>query len=81
MENNTKKEELQKEKNLLIEEMNDMGVRDPQTGRWQAVPFAQDIGEADPNDVADRNEDFESRSSILAVLQDRLDAIEQKLAE
>lgn len=75
----SQKEELQKEKDLLIEEMKSLGVMDPDTGRWSAVPFSQEYGEADESDMADRAEDFESRASVLAVLEERLKDVEEKL--
>ena len=73
------KEELQQEYDLLLEEMKSLGVMDPITGRWTAVPFSQEYGEADESDMADRAEDFESRSSVLAVLEERLKDVEEKL--
>lgn len=79
MENMKNKEELEKERDLLLEEMKGLGVKDPETGRWQPVPFAQEYGEADESDMADRAEDFESRASVLAVLEERLNDVEEKL--
>lgn len=73
------KEELQKEYDLLLEEMKSLGVMDPTNGRWNAVPFSQEYGEADESDMADRAEDFESRASVLAVLEERLKDVEEKL--
>lgn len=76
--NQNTKEELEKERDLLISELKDIGVYDEETKKWQAVPMMSEE-EADPNDMADRFEDFESRSSILEVLESRLHAVLEKL--
>ncbi|MES2416340.1 MAG: TraR/DksA C4-type zinc finger protein [Patescibacteria group bacterium] len=65
------KEELEKEKNLLSGQMNDMGKLNPETGQWETQPEAQDFPEADANDQADRFEDYESKSSMMRDLQKR----------
>jgi RNA polymerase-binding transcription factor DksA len=78
-ENLNTKESLEQERDLLLSELKDIGVFDPETNRWQAVPMANNDYEADPNDMADRAEDFESRSSILDILQARLQAVNEKL--
>ena len=66
------KEELEKERDLLVSEMGDMGKLNPETGEWEAMPEAQDFPEADPNSAADRFEDFESKSSMMRDLERRL---------
>jgi hypothetical protein len=77
--NKNTKEELEKERDLLISELKDIGVYDEQTKKWQAVPMSNADSESDPNDMADRFEDFESRSSILEVLESRLNSVLEKL--
>lgn len=77
--NKNMKDELEKERDLLISELKDIGVYDEQTKKWQAVPMINAEPESDPNDMADRFEDFESRSSILEVLQSRLNSVLEKL--
>ncbi|MFA7285967.1 MAG: hypothetical protein WC011_03970 [Candidatus Paceibacterota bacterium] len=77
--NKNMKDELEKERDLLISELKDIGVYDEQTKKWQAVPMINAETESDPNDMADRFEDFESRSSILEVLQSRLNSVLEKL--
>ncbi|MCX6757467.1 MAG: TraR/DksA C4-type zinc finger protein [Candidatus Nomurabacteria bacterium] len=69
------KEKLEKERDLLVEEMKDMGKLNPETGEWEAQPEAQDFPESDQNDQADRFEDFESRSSMIKDLSNRLNNI------
>lgn len=79
MDNINTKEELEQERDLLISELKDIGVYDEETGKWQAVPMVDENLDSDPSDMADRAEDFESRSSILLVLESRLKAVNEKL--
>lgn len=69
------KEKLEKERDVLLEEMRDMGKLDPETGDWEAIPEAQDAPETDQNDMADRFENFEARSSMIRTLEPRLQDI------
>ncbi len=66
------KEKLEKERDVLLEEMKDMGKLNPETGEWEAIPQEQSFPEADQNDMADRFEDFEARSSMMRTLEPRL---------
>ncbi|HEU0085666.1 MAG TPA: TraR/DksA C4-type zinc finger protein [Candidatus Paceibacterota bacterium] len=75
------KENLEKEKKELMEQLADIGRRDPATGDWEAVPEKQDMPESDQNDMADRFEEFESRSSTTNVLEERLSSVESSLAD
>lgn len=71
--NKTKlKEELEKERDDLLEQLKDMGSLDPETGEWEAIPDEQSNPESDLNDLADRFEDFESKSATIDVLESRL---------
>lgn len=66
------KEKLEKERDLLVEQLKGIGKMNPKTGDWEAVP--EDLGykDSDSNDMADRFEEFESRSSMLTVFEERL---------
>jgi len=66
------KEKLEKEKEQLIEQLKGISKMNPETGEWEAIP--EDLGytESDQNDMADRFEDFEARSSMVRVLEPRL---------
>ncbi|MEI6580771.1 MAG: TraR/DksA C4-type zinc finger protein [bacterium] len=66
------KEKLEKERDILIEQMQDMGKLNPETNEWEATPLEMDYVETDQNDMADRFEDFESKSSMIRVLEPRL---------
>lgn len=69
------KEKLEKERDLLVEEMKSMGKLDPETGEWEATPQEVAHPEADQNDMADRFEDFEAKSSMIRSLEPRLQNI------
>jgi RNA polymerase-binding transcription factor DksA len=73
------KDKLEKEKNVLLEEMKDMGRLNSETGEWEATPEELAFPEADQNDMADRFEDFEARSSMIKTLQHRLNNIQSAL--
>lgn len=75
MDKKTLKEKLEKERDNLLEQLKDMGKLNPETGEWEATPEEQDIPETDQNDMADRFEDFEARSSMIGVLEPRLQSI------
>jgi RNA polymerase-binding transcription factor DksA len=66
------KEKLEKERDMLVSQMKDMGKLDPETGEWEATPDEIEVPETDQNNMADRFEDFESRSSMLSALGPRL---------
>ncbi len=69
------KEKLEKERDLLMDELKEMGKLNPETSEWEATPEELDFPESDQNDMADRFEDFEARSSMLKTLVPRLNNI------
>ena len=69
------KEKLEKERDVLVSEMKDMGKLNPETGEWEAVPEEMSYVETDQNDMADRFEDFESKSSMMKVLESKLKSV------
>lgn len=69
------KEKLEKERDTLLEELRDIGKLDPETGEWEATPEEVDFPQSDQNDMADRFEDFEARSSMMKTLEPRLNSI------
>lgn len=75
------KEKLEKERDVLVEELKGMGKLDPTTGEWDATPLEQKLPEADQNDMADRFEDFEARSSMIKVLVSRLNDVLKALKD
>ncbi len=75
------KEELEKERDILLEQMSGMGKLNTETGEWEATPEELDFPEADENDKADRFEDFEARSSVMRTLEPRLNSVLKALKE
>lgn len=71
---------LQEEKVRLEEELTSMGSIKNEVGVWVARPEAETAPEADENDMADRGEDFELKSSTTEILAKKLSAIETSLA-
>ena len=69
------KETLEKERDILLGELRDMGKLNTDTSEWEATPEELDSPEADQNDMADRFEDFEARSSMIKTLEPRLNNI------
>jgi len=69
------KDNLEKERDILLEQMRDMGKLNPETGEWEATPENLDFPQSDQNDMADRFEDFEARSSMIKTLEPRLNSI------
>jgi len=53
------KENLEHERDILLEQLKDMGKLDAETGEWEATPEQLEFPESDENDKADRFEDFE----------------------
>lgn len=69
------KEKLEEERDDLLDELKDMGKLNTDTGEWEATPEEMDFPETDQNEMADRFEDFEARSSMIKVLEPRLNNI------
>ena len=69
------KETLEKERDVLLEELRDMGKLNTETDEWEATPEESEFPESDQNDMADRFEDFEARSSMIKTLGPRLNNI------
>jgi RNA polymerase-binding transcription factor DksA len=66
------KEKLEVEREMLLGQMRSIGKLNPQTSEWEAIPEEQAFPSSDQNDMADRFEDFEARSSTLKTLENRL---------
>jgi RNA polymerase-binding transcription factor DksA len=77
----TNKKKLEEEKRLLEGEMSGIGRVDEDTNEWEATPEEQTAPEADENDLADRSEGFEERSSMMATLEARLEDINDALSK
>ena len=74
---------LEEEKKLLEEELASIGKEDKETGDWEATPESEIKSQEvqDEGDMAERAEDYEERSSILSVLENRLNDIKKALSK
>jgi RNA polymerase-binding transcription factor DksA len=73
------KDKLEKERDFLVGEMKNMGKLNPETNEWEATPEEMDHVETDQNDMADRFEDFESKSSMMKILESKWKKVVQAL--
>ncbi|MDQ5961776.1 MAG: hypothetical protein QG669_168 [Patescibacteria group bacterium] len=73
------KAKLLQEKDVIIDDLKNIGrIVDPVTQDWEVVP--QDGNpEPDSNDLADRFEDFEEKSSEMSALEARLKDVNDAL--
>jgi DnaK suppressor protein len=62
---------LEEEKAVVLSQLQDMARLDGDTGEWDTVPDSSDAPEPDSNDMADRFEDFEEKSSMVNSLSAR----------
>jgi DnaK suppressor protein len=81
MKTDTYKTKLEEELKTLESELASLGQIDEETGEWEAVPETQTAPEADENDLSDRSEDFEERSSTVDTLKVRLQDVHDALAK
>ncbi len=66
------KKKLETEKNLLGEELEKVGRRNPDNlSDWEATPTARDTSQADENTVADSVEGYEENMAIVNTLETR----------
>jgi len=77
------KENLEKEKKILLEELSSIAKKDKSDGDWEAEPENEEIGKEvqDEADIAERSEDYEKRYSVTEELEKRLTDIEDALSE
>lgn len=74
------KDILNKELDQLTEEMRNLGVKNPEVkSDW--IERADDLGtnSADPNEVADRTEEYDERRATLATLEGRYNDMRRAL--
>ncbi|MFA5827174.1 MAG: hypothetical protein WC839_01585 [Candidatus Paceibacterota bacterium] len=69
------KEKLEKERDMIVDQMSDIGKLNRETNEWEAVPEELNYKESDQNDMADRFEDFEERSTTIKALESRYNNI------
>jgi len=72
MDTNYYKKELEKELNLLEEELRSVGIRNPSNLEdWIAKQPEENISPADENEIADTIDDYENNTAILKDLEIR----------
>lgn len=71
---------LQGELDLVTEELETLGIQNPENSAdWIATPIDTEEGEADENVAADRAEELEERTAVLADLEVRFNATKKAL--
>lgn len=74
------KSKLEEELASLTEELNSIGIHDPENPQnWVERANDLDTTSADPNDVADRTEEWDERRATVAVLEVRYNNIQRAL--
>jgi DnaK suppressor protein len=73
------KNKLIEEQKLIEEELAGVAIRHEETGVWEAKPIEETYAEADENDKADRSEDYEARTGLVATLGERLNDVIKSL--
>jgi RNA polymerase-binding transcription factor DksA len=74
------KELLEAELQKLNSEMTDLGVKNPDVkGDWVERADDLETASADPNDVADRTEEYDGRRATLATLEGRYNDVRRAL--
>lgn len=76
------KERLLGEKAVVEAELATVGRKNPQTpGDWVPTPGEQDSAATEPDEIADKIEDFEQNTAIVRELEIRLGDIDAALAK
>lgn len=75
------KDKLETELSLIEKELNEVGRRNPDnTEDWEAEP-EDDTDSADPNEAADKVEEYEGNTAVLKDLEIRYNDIKDALAK
>ncbi len=75
------KSKLIEEKNAIESSLRGIANYDEAANSWNPVPAEQEGPESDPNDLADRLEDFEERGAMVKTLGSKLADIDNALAK
>jgi DnaK suppressor protein len=66
------KRKLEKEKEILEKELEQVGRKDPDNpSNWEAIPAERDVSQADENTVADAVEGYDGNVAIVNTLEAR----------
>lgn len=75
------KTKLEEEKKVLEQELGSLGRFNTEKDEWEATPGHDATPEADENDLADKAENFEERTSTIRVLNARLKDVNDALGK
>lgn len=70
---------LEEELEKLSEELQNIGTLNTETNQWEARPSEQEGPESDMLDLADRSEEYESRSETLKTLSKRMHDVQDAI--
>lgn len=62
---------LEEQLDQVTQELSDIGIQDPTTHDWVAVPESSGVNEPDPNINADTTEEWNERRAVLSQLETR----------
>lgn len=79
MDNAHYKQRLEEELKTLETELSSLGVQDKEAVDWVERTDDMDTVSADPNDVADRTEEYDTRRAELSVLEGRWNDVKRAL--
>jgi DnaK suppressor protein len=75
------KEKLEEEFILVEKELNEIGRKNPDNkADWEAEP-STDVDSADPNETADKIEEYEENTAVLKELEIRYNDVKDALAK
>ncbi len=75
------KDKLETELSLIEKELNEVGRKNPDVkGDWEAEP-SDDTDSADPNEAADKIEEYEGNTAVLKELEIRYNDIKDALTK
>ena len=78
----TYKAKLEAELGVLTKELETIGIHDPENPtNWTERANDLDAASADPNDVADRTEEWDARRATVAALETRYNNIKRALGK
>lgn len=81
MDNAHYKQKLEEELKTLEGELSSLGAKAKDSADWVERTDDMDTVSADPNDVADRTEEYDTRRAELSVLEGRWNDVKQALGK
>ena len=72
---------LESELGVITTELSSIATHNEATGDWEAIPVADELGNADENTEADVVEEWDTRRAVVAELETRYRNINRALAK